>query len=61
MAREVFAKMLCFEAVDLVSGFEKLFGQGFLALFPEVGGADSVACLIRYGLDEDLLFLFRNR
>ena len=61
MAGEVFVKMLRFEAVDLVFGLEEFFGQGFLTFLPEVGGADSVACLIHHGHDEDILFLLGNR
>ena len=45
------------EAVNLVFGFEKFFGQSFLAVLSEVGGADATSCRIGHGVGEDFAFL----
>ena len=50
MARQVFMQISRLEAVDLVFGFEKFFGQSCLVVLSEVGGADATSCRVGHGL-----------
>ena len=57
MAGEVFIQISRFESVNLLFGFEKLFGQGCLALLSEIGGTDAMSCRVGHGLGEEVGFL----
>ena len=57
MAGEVFMQISRSESVNMVLGFEQLFGQGALAVLSEVGGADATSCRVGHGLGEDVAFL----
>ena len=57
MAGEVFEQMSRFESVNLVLGFEKLFGQSCLAVLSEVGGADATSRRVGNRVGEDVAFL----
>ena len=61
MTGQIDEQISCFEPVSLVFRFEKFLGQGFLTVFPEVGGGDIPTGLIRHGFGEGFMLPVSDR